>query len=145
MARENKKINHQIDINKLGDFDIPQALIKKAVLQVLIKLKIKRAEISIVFTNPKEIKRLNKIYRRRDSVTDVLSFSYYCKKGFLSGEIIVCWPLIKKNAIKSKVALNMELKKVLIHSLLHLVGYDHKKKSEFLKMKKMEGKLLNLK
>ena len=80
-------------------------------------------EVSIVFVGDRLIRRLNKIYRGTDKTTDVLSFEG--EENFL-GEIIICYPQIKRQAKKYKHSARQELVFVLVHGLLHLLGYDDK-------------------
>ena len=137
------KIQCQINFKKKNN--LPAFLIKKTLKKSLFLLKIKQAEISLAFVSVQEITRLNRIYLCRNYATDVLSFSYYFKNNFLSGEIIICWPVVRKNAQKEKVSEITELKRVLVHGLLHLCGYDHKKNKESLLMSKKEQEIfLNL-
>ncbi|MDI6777708.1 MAG: rRNA maturation RNase YbeY [Patescibacteria group bacterium] len=89
--------------------------------------------ISIAFVEKKEIRRLNRIYRKKDKATDVLSFSYssmYNKKGeaLRAGELALCPEIIARNARANKVAFQKELAFVLSHGVLHLLGMKHGKK-----------------
>ncbi|MEA2088836.1 MAG: rRNA maturation RNase YbeY [Patescibacteria group bacterium] len=103
---------------------------------------IKDAEISIVIVNKNEIKKFNKNYRKQNRVTDVLSFIY--NKKPLEGEILICYEKALQQAKENKIDLNQEIKLLLVHSLLHLIGYDHKNIKEANKMKKMENKILSV-
>lgn len=135
------KIQCQINLGR--NSDISPNLIKKTARKVLALLKIKKAEISIAFVDHGEIKKLNKIYRGENSATDVLSFSYYYKKDYLSGEIIISWPQIEENARKEKISSFSEMNKILVHSLLHLLGYDHYGKEDAVLMRKKEQEILS--
>jgi len=78
--------------------------------------------INVVFVDEKEIRRLNKQYRNIDDVTDVLSFNLD-SEGFL-GEIYICQEYIKKTVEKYEE----EIIRVIIHGILHLLGFEHKTK-----------------
>jgi probable rRNA maturation factor len=135
----------QCQVNPPCDSELPADLIKKIIKKTLALLKIKKADLSLTLIGFQKIKGLNKVYRGKNSVTDVLSFPYYYKKDYLAGEIVICWPQVKKNAQKYKIPIKAELKRVLVHSLLHLVGYDHQKaKGAKLMRKKEEAMLLIL-
>lgn len=88
-------------------------------------------EISVLFCTDSFIQELNKNYRGIDSATDVLSFEngeeYEDEDGkwICSGDIAISLETVLKNADYFKVEYNMELKRVLIHGLLHLNGFDH--------------------
>jgi len=80
----------------------------------------KKTELSIVLVGPARIRELNKKYRRKNKATDVLSFQYGD-----SGEVVICLREIKKNAGKFKSTFKKELARVLIHGILHILGYSH--------------------
>ena len=89
-------------------------------------------EVSIAFCTDKFIQQLNKQYRDIDSPTDVLSFEdgeeYTDEDGakwFSAGDIIISLDTLPKNAQYFGVSENDELKRLLLHGLLHLNGYDH--------------------
>jgi probable rRNA maturation factor len=121
-----------IEVNNQVKARISLQFIKGVLNKTLKKLK-KKVNLSVALVDNKTIRRLNKKYRRIDKVTDVLSFDY--------GEIIICYPRAKKQAQKLKHSISQELKILLIHSLLHLLGYEHKTKQQRIKMKKLEDKL----
>ena len=107
-----------------------------------------QVELSIALVGPAKIKKLNKEYRKKNKITDVLSFLYSSEaKGeeermFFdhndAGEIVICPQQVKKNAGKYNSTFKKELTRVLIHGILHLLGEDHE--TSKLKAKKMEEK-----
>jgi len=97
-------------------------------------------ELSIAFVSNKEIKKTNKIYRGIDKPTDVLSFGSLVKGGY--AEIIISYEQAKKQAKDNKITIKQEVEKLLIHGLLHLVGYDHESEREAVEMEKVEGAIL---
>lgn len=89
-------------------------------------------EASLVFCGDEMIRELNKNYRNIDAATDVLSFENGEKftdedgsQWTLAGDIAVSVDTLKKNAEYFGIAENSELKRLLLHGLLHLNGYDH--------------------
>lgn len=88
-------------------------------------------ELSLLFCDDAFIQELNKNYRQIDSATDVLSFEngdeYEDKEGtwFCAGDIIISVETLPKNAAYFEVDENSELKRLLVHGLLHLNGMDH--------------------
>jgi len=133
----------QCQINPGRSLAISPKIVKKTVEKILALLKIKKGEVSLAFVDCGEIRKLNKIYRGKNSATDVLSFPYYHQKNYLSGEIIICGPQVKKNAAKEKISPLAELNKVLVHGLLHLTGYDHQKEAETALMRKKEREIIS--
>lgn len=101
---------------------INKTLIKKVVDKIL-KNEVGEVKINVVFVGERYMRNLNKAYRGVDSPTDVLTFVY--KDQDLFGEIFICPRQIEKNAIKYKQSYLTEMIRVVIHSCLHLSGYDH--------------------
>lgn len=81
-----------------------------------------KASISIAAVGNKEIRALNKKYRRKDKVTDVLSFAYDDEE---LGDIVICIPQVKRQAKNIGRAVRDELALMVVHGVLHLLGYDH--------------------
>src|SRR4030042_3720635 len=109
--------------------DFVKKIIRKAVK--LAQSDLKLLEISVVFLDEAEIRKINWKYRRKNKSTDVLSLnldSGYNKKGIIKGEIILCPEVISKNARETKVKFDRELAFVLSHGVLHLAGMRHGKK-----------------
>lgn len=78
--------------------------------------------INVVFVSSEYIHSLNKEYRNVDSVTDVLSFNIDGKE--LLGEIYICPEYVKAN--HPELTFHIEILRLIIHGILHLLGYDHK-------------------
>lgn len=123
-----------VEVNNLTGIGIEAGSIKRIAEKVLKGERGNKAEISIAFVNPAKIRQLNKKYRKKDGPTDVLSYTY--SKG--SGEIIICPQVVRGNAKKFGATFKKELTRVLIHGILHFLGYDHEK--GWAKAKKMEKK-----
>lgn len=79
----------------------------------------------LIFVNSSEMKKLNKQYRGKGYATDVLSFAP-SEPGSL-GELVFCVEVLKRQALEHKLSYRDELTYMLIHGLLHLLGYDHEK------------------
>jgi probable rRNA maturation factor len=119
-----KKTN--LEINNLTKDRIDKKFLEKIAKKTLKSLKTKLAEISLVFVSDIRMKSLNRKYRGRNRVTDILAFDY--------GEIIICLPQAKRQAKKIGHSLKKELAILLIHGILHLVGYDDETKKGYNKM-----------
>ncbi|KPJ57491.1 hypothetical protein AMJ49_00890 [Parcubacteria bacterium DG_74_2] len=118
---------------------------KKVVERVLKKEK-KEGDLSVVFIKPKSIQNLNKKFLGKNRVTDILVFGQSPEFKFPEelGEVVICPKQVKKNAKRFSTEFEKELTKVLIHGILHLVGYNHKKSKEIKKMEKKENFYLGL-
>lgn len=98
---------------------------------VLQKLNYDNEEISVLFCSDEFIKELNSQYRNIDSATDVLSFEngeeYEDEEGLWKnvGDIAISLETLPKNAEYFEVDTNTELKRLIIHGILHLNGMDH--------------------
>lgn len=113
-------------------------------------LGLQRAELSILFTGPEGMRALNRKYRGVDRTTDVISFPLYETPGefpagrdFLLGDIVINPSQAKLQAGGHGLSLGQELRWLLVHGLLHLLGYGHEGGSyERRKMRKKELQLL---
>ena len=125
----------------------PKIYIKKKIgkLSKLNLFKKKPKNHTIFLTNNRKMKALNKKFRNKNNSTDVLSFPFQkktnYKKNIYLGDVAISYEIINKRSKNSNFFL--EFDKMWIHGYLHLLGYDHKKKKDFKKMKKLEDKILN--
>jgi probable rRNA maturation factor len=117
--------------------------LKKIARLVLKELDVpKDTELSITFTDDIQMRELNRSYRQIDRTTDVLSFPQSEGPDFtLLGDIIISIDTAKRHSVSYGVSLHEELKKLIIHGILHLLGHDHKKKKETQVMRKKEKEL----
>ena len=112
------------------------------------------AEVSLLFTGSAKMKSLNSKYRGIPKETDVLSFPMDAAAGPMAarmrglpvmlGDIVISVPRAAAQATQDGVALHEELRRLLIHGLLHLAGYDHELgRVQKVRMEKKERELLN--
>ena len=125
----------------------PKTHIRKKLLK-LNKLKLfqkKSKNFTIFLTNNKMMRELNKKFRKKNKPTDVLSFPFRnrikIKKNIYLGDIAISYEIVNKRSKDSNFFL--EFDKMWIHGYLHLLGYDHKGKKDFNKMKKIEDLVIN--
>ena len=102
------------------------------VARVLDDLGLEGWELSILFCSNDFIAQLNKQYRKTDGPTDILSFEqgddYTDENGdswLIAGDIIISVEMLETNAEQYETTVDEELKRLLIHGVLHLDGYDH--------------------
>jgi len=143
-----------VEINNLTTNPVDEDFFKKVAKKVLEGEKKNGVDISIALVGQGRIRELNKKYRSKNRVTDVLSFPDSkalldkFKVGPLQkvqglGEVVICLREIKKNAKKYNSTFEKELARVLIHGILHLLGYDHEKgEAEAKKMREKEENYL---
>jgi rRNA maturation RNase YbeY len=82
-------------------------------------------EITFVFCSDEKILDMNEHYLHHDYYTDIITFDYSESK-FISGDIFISLDTVKRNAEEFKVSFDNELKRILIHGILHLCGQDDK-------------------
>ena len=150
-----------IKINVITNNNNWYRIIKNPVNYVARKIdKINRSEnlffkkniyCTLLLSDNKEIKNLNKKFRKKNKSTDVLSFPFQDRKELNNllkkekeiylGDIIINFNKIKNKNLNS---FKSEFNRLWIHGLVHLFGHDHKKEKDFLKMNQVEKKYLNL-
>ena len=114
-----------IEINNKTRSKIDLVLVQKVVENFLKYYKKQNCEVSIAFVGDKTIRRLNKTYRGVNKITDVLAFFDNEQNNFL-GEIIISYIQVKRQAKRFNNSVRQELIFILVHGLLHLLGYDDK-------------------
>jgi probable rRNA maturation factor len=82
-------------------------------------------EVSVLLTGDEAIRKLNRQYRRKDSATDVLSFPAASTADGIAGDLVISMETSLRQADERGHTLEMEIKLLLLHGLLHLAGYDH--------------------
>ena len=102
--------------------------------------------LNLVFVDDKNIKKINKEYRKKNKPTDVLTFVNSVKNNKNVNEtycdIFFSAETIKKDAKKNIINFYDHITHLMIHCFLHVNGYDHEKETDFIKMKSLEEKIL---
>ena len=105
----------------------------------------KKVNLTILLSNNKNIRKLNKKFRNKDKPTDVLSFSsekkINIKKSPYIGDIVISYEFMNKPKALSTLEFKSKLAKIFIHGFLHLLGHDHIKLKDFKKMLIEEEKI----
>lgn len=121
---------------------LPRRLINRCAQSVGKVMKEKKSrEVSVVVVSEKKIRALNRIYRKKDKVTDVLSFGSEKGDVYL-GDIFLCWKQLQRQAIEHRHSLSKECAILTVHGLFHLYGYDHEIEREALVMESLESRAL---
>jgi rRNA maturation RNase YbeY len=101
--------------------------------------------LDVTFVTRGKMKSLNRKFRGKDSATDVLSFpalEIFARQGHL-GDLVICAPILEEQAKELGHSPKQELHVLLVHGLLHLLGYDHEKSTrESSEMAKWESQIL---
>ncbi len=106
--------------------------------------------VSVTFVSTEEIKELNRIYRAKDAVTDVLSFPQYDDLNEVPqaeevclGDVVICPEQALLQADEYAHSGERELVYLFVHSMFHLLGYDHMDEEEKAEMRAQEEKIMN--
>ena len=121
------------EVNNLTNFKIDKKFLTNIAEKTLLSVKLKIPELSIVLACDARMRSLNKKYKNKDRVTDVLAFDY--------GEIVICLPQAKRQAKEIGNSLEKELGILLIHGILHLAGQKDSAKKDFNKMNKKQEEI----
>jgi len=105
----------------------------------------KKVTVTLLLSNNKNIKNLNKVFRKKNKSTDILSFpldkKIKIKKNTYLGDIIISYNYLDKPRSQDLKSFKEKVAKILIHGFLHLLGFDHKKNKDYSKMLKEENLL----
>ena len=107
-------------------------LLRKEIERILISLGLEGVELSVLLTDDGEIRDLNRTYRGRDKPTDVLSFPMGDRVGdrLLLGDVVVSLDTARRRAEETGSPLERVVLNLLIHGIIHLLGYDHERGGE---------------
>ena len=109
------------------------------------KFSKKNVSFTLLLSNNKNIKKLNKVFRNKNKSTDVLSFPLNKKikisKNTYLGDIIISYNYLDKHRSQDLKLFEKKVIKIFIHGFLHLLGFDHKKNKDYSKMLKQENLL----
>ena len=113
----------------------PKKFVLEYLNKVLSEIKLSNVEFSVSFINEVNMKRMNRKFRDIDDSTDILSFAAEDDDGFgfisagrrkrVLGDMLICPEVLRRNAQTFKVTENEELRRLLIHGVLHLSGENH--------------------
>lgn len=113
----------------------PKKFVLEYLNKVLSEIKLSNVEFSVSFINEVNMKRMNRKFRDIDDSTDILSFAAEDDDGFgfisagrrkrVLGDMLICPEVLRRNAQIFKVTENEELRRLLIHGVLHLSGENH--------------------
>jgi len=151
----------RVEINVLIDSEFKQKItaiwLKKVARQVLIAENTKPVvELDLVITGQEKIRELNRLYLEEDAPTDVLSFpmleSDLSGVDFVAppdsilrlGEVIISYPQAKKQAKEHDHSVKKEIAILIIHGVLHLLGYDHDVPRRKQVMRKREAEIIKI-
>ena len=137
---------NEINISYNHNFEFP--LVKKNLKdycrKVLDHNNYKSSLISLIFIDQEELREMKKLYFKEDAYTDVIAFNFNKNEEDLEGELYLSLQMIENNASNYSVTLESEIKRVVAHGLLHLIGYRDDNDRDKAKMTKMEDICIQL-
>jgi probable rRNA maturation factor len=126
-----------------GDDDLPaRALLRRWVRRALTPGVASRAAVTLRFVDEPEGRTLNRKYRARDRATNVLSFVYDDEPGMYRGDIVLCAPVLRREAAAQGKSLTAHCAHLVVHGMLHLQGADHEAPAEAARMEAREIAIL---
>jgi probable rRNA maturation factor len=111
---------------------------------VIKKEGAKLVSLNYIFCSDEHLKEMNIEYLNHRSYTDIITFNYNPTEGEIEGEIYISIDRVRENAKKFNVTFQAELHRVIIHGVLHLLGYNDKSKREKTLMREKEDSCLSL-
>ncbi|MCX7759750.1 MAG: rRNA maturation RNase YbeY [Hydrogenothermaceae bacterium] len=118
---------------QIKDSKITKKFIKDITTEILKALNLDNVEVSITLTDDETIRQINREWRGKDKPTDVLSFPMEETIGYryrILGDVIISIPYAKRQAHQIGFTEKEEILRLLIHGILHLLGYDHERSQE---------------
>lgn len=117
--------------------------------KVALKQKLQTAELTIRIVDKDEITALNTTYRHKNKATNVLSFPFITPDGVeletpLLGDIIICAAVIAEEAEVQQKTLSAHWAHMVVHGILHLLGFDHENDADAIVMEAEEIRILNI-
>jgi rRNA maturation RNase YbeY len=143
--REGRPLHPTVAVRGAARWRIDVKPLKAAVIATLMKAAPHIVgEVAVVLTGDKEIRRLNKRYRDKDSATDVLSFDVDDGRsaGEPFGDVVVSVETARRQARAYGAPLVEEVQRLIVHGTLHLCGYDHHERREAARMHGLTRRLL---
>lgn len=128
--------------------DIKLKIKKKLALKKWLKFTVEKekksvSELNYIFCSDEYLLEMNVSYLNHDTLTDIITFDNSEEANVITGDIFISIERVIENAKKFEVAFEDELHRVMVHGVLHLIGYKDKKKEEKEKMRAKENYYLN--
>ncbi len=134
----------QVDVNQarlVGGQRVARGVMRRVMRAIASEIKVlKPFKVSIAFVCAREIRRLNRVYRGKDQVTDVLSFDMDDEE-FL-GEVLIDYEQAKRQAKEMKHTIGNEIIFLIVHGVLHLFGHDHERPLDRKRMFTIQTRIL---
>ncbi len=125
-------------------FDFVGKRTNSAWLKLVVESEIRKmGDVSIVFCSDGYLLDMNKKYLNHDFYTDIITFDY-CEDDVVSGDLFISIDSVRQNAQEFNTDFDEELRRVMVHGILHLIGYDDQTEQEKAIMRRKEDYYLSL-
>ena len=143
-----------IRLDVVINYAVPRAGVPAAVsfrkwVAAALESRIREADLAIRIVGTKEGRALNHHYRGKDYATNVLSFPAELPEGLpkgvkmpLLGDLVICAPVVAREAKEQKKALAAHYAHLTVHGVLHLLGWDHENEADAICMEQLEREIL---
>ena len=126
-------------------FELKGKALNNKWLKFVAESEIRRiGDINIIFCSDNYILDVNMRYLQHDYFTDIITFDY-CEKNVLSGDLFISIDSVRENAAYYKTEFVDELNRVMVHGILHLIGYDDHSEVDIAQMRAKENYYLDIK
>ncbi len=132
-----------LSVNSEKIFKVDKRFVHSVVGNLSGELEFECISLEIVFVSGKFIYELNKDYLNHVNTTDIITFNYSEHRSKLSGEIYISVEDARENAKRFECSFELEILRLIIHGILHLLGYDDIDDEDKKIMKKLENELVN--
>ena len=133
-----------ISFNYESDFRLPNEMhFSKWISSVILSESKTEGDINYIFCDDAYLHKINLEYLNHDTLTDIISFDY-TEGNFLHGDIFISIERVKENALDFNVSFDDELKRVMVHGILHYCGYKDKSEEDELTMRLKEDEKMAL-
>jgi probable rRNA maturation factor len=138
MSGRRARLSLSVQYAASGDDAPPRAALRRWAAAALAK----DAEVTLRFVDAPEGESLNHGYRRKRGPTNVLSFVYDDRPGIVHGDVVLCLPLLREEAATQGKTLAAHCAHLVVHGMLHLQGFDHRRATEAAMMEAREVAIL---
>jgi rRNA maturation RNase YbeY len=127
-----------LSVSTSKNIKVEKKIIHSLIANLSSKLSFKLESLSINFVDAEYLLNINKDYLNHNFNTDIITFNYSGSNSLLDGELFISVDEAINNSLKFKVTLDSEIIRLVIHGILHLLGFDDEETSKKRKMKKEE-------
>ena len=126
------------------DFQFKNRKFNNMWLKMVVESEIKKlGQVAIVFCSDNYILDINQRYLQHDYFTDIITFDY-CENNLISGDLFISVDSVKENSLFYGVDFETELNRVMVHGILHLIGYDDHTEEDIKVMREKENYYLEM-